>query len=320
MEPPAKSTVSLYSDNLVEFERKCKEVNSADLFERISHLLLYPAHAAFGKEVVTYEKFEVGYEEYLMTMKKVHGTSSALFFYLLTLPFSGPCSLFGAWMRKRSFSHQREYMRILRQSEEPAESMNIRKKLWYDATRVFQTLKPYVRNLNGKASFMDWNLVSIQLPHPDGALIVGGMPLVKDKGFLLKKCMIQAVLSVMEDWENDGQTGPYLCDKPISPKEWLDEGVEHFQVYARDWRPLSVQKIDQGVDFIRYYLEKGHRVLVHCNLGMNRSPLIVMGYMMKYCRLQPYRALNILRKERSETFLHPLQYESAEKYYDELCQ
>lgn len=44
-------------------------------------------------------------------------------------------------------------------------------------------------------------------------------------------------------------------------------------------RFISDEAIDAGLAFIKEQMDKGHKILVHCNAGHSRSPVIVMLYL-----------------------------------------
>ena len=53
--------------------------------------------------------------------------------------------------------------------------------------------------------------------------------------------------------------------------------------------------------FIENALNNKGRVLVHCALGMSRSPSIVIAYLIKYKKMTFYEALNLVQKKHQMT-------------------
>jgi hypothetical protein len=57
-------------------------------------------------------------------------------------------------------------------------------------------------------------------------------------------------------------------------------GIEVRRVPVRDFDPDDLRrKLPQCVDALDQLLEVGRTVYVHCNMGMNRSPSIVIAYL-----------------------------------------
>lgn len=60
--------------------------------------------------------------------------------------------------------------------------------------------------------------------------------------------------------------------------------------------------LDHLADEIAWQLERGQRVLVHCQAGLNRSSLLIAHYLMKHEGLTADEAITLVRK-RSEACL-----------------
>lgn len=86
------------------------------------------------------------------------------------------------------------------------------------------------------------------------------------------------------------------------------KGKDYLFARKGDWMALNLidsenpmlipdKVIDAGIDFIQEQMDKGNKILVHCNAGMSRSPSIVMLYLHKIGELsQGYnRALHIFK-------------------------
>ncbi|KAG2137076.1 protein-tyrosine phosphatase-like protein [Suillus clintonianus] len=61
--------------------------------------------------------------------------------------------------------------------------------------------------------------------------------------------------------------------------------------------------LPQGCSFIQSALDQGGKVLVHCAMGVSRSPTVVCAYLMSTQRLSAHRAIQYVRKRRPK--IHP---------------
>ena len=53
-------------------------------------------------------------------------------------------------------------------------------------------------------------------------------------------------------------------------------GIDFLHLPAPDLEPAPVAMLDQGVDFVRDRISEGKRVLIHCQHGIGRSPLLAL--------------------------------------------
>jgi hypothetical protein len=57
-------------------------------------------------------------------------------------------------------------------------------------------------------------------------------------------------------------------------------GLEVQRVPVRDFDPENLQrKLPQCVEVLDHLLQQGHQVYVHCSMGINRSPSVVIAYL-----------------------------------------
>ncbi|KAG0700963.1 protein-tyrosine phosphatase-like protein [Suillus ampliporus] len=61
--------------------------------------------------------------------------------------------------------------------------------------------------------------------------------------------------------------------------------------------------LPQGCSFIQSALDQGGKVLVHCAMGVSRSPTVVCAYLMSTQRLSAHAAIQYVRKRRPK--IHP---------------
>jgi protein-tyrosine phosphatase len=58
--------------------------------------------------------------------------------------------------------------------------------------------------------------------------------------------------------------------------------------------------MDQAADWIHHHLEQGDKVLVHCAFGIERSPLTVVWYLMRYWDMNLTAAYDLVLAKRPE--------------------
>lgn len=59
-----------------------------------------------------------------------------------------------------------------------------------------------------------------------------------------------------------------------------------------------IQHFDKAYDFIEDARKRGGKVLVHCLMGINRSGLLSVAYVMKQKRIGPIAAASMVKKQR----------------------
>jgi protein-tyrosine phosphatase len=149
-------------------------------------------------------------------------------------------------------------------------------------------------------------------PYP---IILGGLPLeTKNHSTLINRLGIKAVLSMVETWEQE----PGLRHTPVSTQNWSALDIEHMRVETRDFYPVPLDKIMQGVTFLESQLKQNHRVYVHCKAGRGRSAAVVISYLMKQYEFsfeeaynkvfiaRPYIKINSYQKEAILDFIQSL--------------
>jgi atypical dual specificity phosphatase len=143
------------------------------------------------------------------------------------------------------------------------ECVVFRKELLFETT-ILYTIHRYQGDLSW------WNTIL------DDKLVLGALPLENHLAGL-KKEKISSVLSMVEDFEL--QKGVV---HPINPTCWAQEGINWLQVSTPDFRTLTQETIEKGVEFVRAQIDAGKKVYVHCKAGVGRSATIVTAYLLKY--------------------------------------
>jgi len=88
-------------------------------------------------------------------------------------------------------------------------------------------------------------------------------------------------------------------------KDFASEGYTHIQTTFYDRgnnvREADSDNMDQAADWIKGELERGNKVLVHCAVVMERSPLTVVWYLMRHRNLSLDEAYDLVKFRRKET-------------------
>lgn len=143
------------------------------------------------------------------------------------------------------------------------ECVVLRKELLFETT-ILYTIHRYQGDLSW------WNTIL------DDRLVLGALPLENHLAGL-KEEKISSVLSMVENFEL--QPGVV---HPIDPACWSNEGINWLQVSTPDFRTLSQETIERGVEFVKAQIDAGKKVYVHCKAGVGRSATIVTAYLLKY--------------------------------------
>lgn len=95
-------------------------------------------------------------------------------------------------------------------------------------------------------------------------------------------------------------------------------GVRQVQLEVDDRKPLPAWTIARAVEIIASEIDAGRRVLVHCHMGISRSPAIVLCYLHERCGLSMPKALAVLRRARPCAAPHPVLLASIAEHYDRI--
>jgi len=70
---------------------------------------------------------------------------------------------------------------------------------------------------------------------------------------------------------------------------------------THDWMLASVSKLDKVAALIHKTLRAGKTIMVHCEAGMERSPLAVMWYLYRYRHMSLEEAYKFVKARRRQT-------------------
>lgn len=96
---------------------------------------------------------------------------------------------------------------------------------------------------------------------------------------------------------------------------YTHRGIKYYQHKLSDSDdPSEIRRFmlvaDIIVDSIHTCIQKG-AVLVHCEMGIQRSPAIVAYYLMKYYNMSSDDAIEFVKNSRDEAFKHRVTFLEA---------
>lgn len=120
----------------------------------------------------------------------------------------------------------------------------------------------------------------------------------------------------------DTLQGNYLRVKSINAMLQLagkveQPGIISLYLPVEDFAPLRFDLLEQGIAFIREQKELGHRILVACAAGINRSSSFCTAAIMDDEGLGLFDAFKEVKKAHSESMPHEPVWESLCNYYGE---
>ncbi len=156
----------------------------------------------------------------------------------------------------------------------------------------------------GKNLLGNWNIwdeiIEVNGAKGTASLVLGSLPLKieslnRNDAIDLEAIGIQAVLSVVEVYENHS---PGNVISPINSDDWENLKIKQLQLPSADLKTLSFERIQKGVEFIRWNLENGRPVYVHSRTGRGLSALIIMCYLIQYQEFTAEQALAYVALKR----------------------
>ena len=114
----------------------------------------------------------------------------------------------------------------------------------------------------------------------------------------------------------------YLESKNIQAMLQLAEkvkqpGITSLYLPVEDLEPIPSDLLRQGIDFILQEKGKGHRVLVACGAGINRSSAFCIVTLLETEGLSLMDAFKEVKSKHPESMPHQPVWESLCKYYGE---
>jgi predicted protein tyrosine phosphatase len=85
-------------------------------------------------------------------------------------------------------------------------------------------------------------------------------------------------------------------------------GIDFLHLPTPDLEPATLAMLDAGVAFVREHLDRGEKVLIHCQHGIGRSPLLALCVLVDL-GWEPLDALALAKDKRAAVSPSRLQYE-----------
>lgn len=92
------------------------------------------------------------------------------------------------------------------------------------------------------------------------------------------------------------------CAIEIKPKNLLNH-IKYCHLNLADSPSSDITKyFDQAFSFIESARKNNQKILIHCKLGVSRSPALLMGYFIKYMGYTTKSSLDFLKSKRSQVY------------------
>ncbi len=135
------------------------------------------------------------------------------------------------------------------------------------------------------------------------SLSIGGAPTgAADVEALKRETGVTVLLSLQTDADLEGRGLSW--ERQV---RWCEaQGIAAHRLPIEDWSPQAViEHLDEAVHLLRRLLEEGQVVFMHCTAGVNRSPSVALGYLVKVKRQPLADALALLRRARPTAQPYP---------------
>lgn len=127
----------------------------------------------------------------------------------------------------------------------------------------------------------------------DSTIVLGAMPFARDVP-ALAAAGVRGVVNTCEEY-----AGPAA--------EYAAAGIEQLRIPTTDFQPPSLEDIQQAVDFIRRFADRGQSVYVHCKAGRARSATVVVCWLVAAHGMTPDQAQQLLLEKRPHVMRHVAQ-------------
>jgi protein-tyrosine phosphatase len=95
-------------------------------------------------------------------------------------------------------------------------------------------------------------------------------------------------------------------------------GTYHLHLPTRDNTPPSMADLARGADFIAEQIQLGHKVYIHCGVGVGRAPSLAAAYFIKHERLNAREAIRLIRRTRPFVHLTGRQLDQLVRFEQEV--
>ena len=121
---------------------------------------------------------------------------------------------------------------------------------------------------------------------------------------------------------NDTQNKEYLDSKPIQAMLQFatpvnQAGITSLYLSIKDMSPISSHLFKEGVEFVRNEKDKGHKILIACAAGINRSTAFCIASLKEIEGLSLLDAFKDIKRSHSRSMPQEPVWESLCNYYNE---
>jgi protein-tyrosine phosphatase len=127
-------------------------------------------------------------------------------------------------------------------------------------------------------------------------LLVGEFPRPEDAGWLRAERGVEAVVCLQD--RADLEAKRIVWVELVAAYERAGIELHHFPVADGDPQALGARLLDIA-DCVHALLERGKRVLVHCNGGYNRAPTVAIAYLCRHGGLSLADSRRHVRERRT---------------------
>ena len=105
------------------------------------------------------------------------------------------------------------------------------------------------------------------------------------------------------------------CAKEI-PCYYESDNIDYYHIPVIDTEDIEENNkmfryLEDAYWFIKDYLDKNNKVIVHCKQAIQRSPTVIAAYLMKSYKLSMEEAIKFIKTKRQEAFFYQINFESA---------
>ena len=136
--------------------------------------------------------------------------------------------------------------------------------------------------------------------HPDHAailehLLIGEYPTPEDAEWLRRSRAVSAVVSLQDETDLD-RKGLSLS---ALQRAYAANGVHFHRIGVSDGDVDQLrERLDEAVALIAELIQRGERVYVHCNAGLNRAPTVAIAYLHVHGGLSLDAACALVKAQR----------------------
>lgn len=92
----------------------------------------------------------------------------------------------------------------------------------------------------------------------------------------------------------------------------------YYYEYPLEDSNYTLVNIDECIKFIELHVENGHKILIHCRMGISRSPTVLIAYLMKKCNKTYEESHDMILSKRSSINPNRFFRQQLHKMYSKL--